>query len=132
VSGRKARPVGCSLEGRFVEARAALESLLKPEVLRQDLGRAKVLAIFRKDRDAMVVGGQVTKGKLVLQAKADVLRNDVVVLTGTIGQLQQNKIVVDRVEHGKECGIRFVGKPWLEVGDVLEVYEEEVKVKKLA
>ena len=112
--------------------RAALESLLKPEVLRQDLGRAKVLAIFRKDKDAMVVGGQVTKGKLVLQAKADVLRNDVVVLTGTIGQLQQNKIVVDRVEHGKECGIRFVGKPWLEVGDVLEVYEEEVKVKKLA
>ena len=27
MSGRKARPVGCSLEGRFVEARAALESL---------------------------------------------------------------------------------------------------------
>ena len=113
------------------DVRVWLEALIQPEIIRHDLGRLKVLAIFKKDTGSMVIGGSVTKGILKLGAKVNVLRNDGKITSGTIEQLQLNKIEVKEVTHGNECGLRFVGKPWIEEGDILEAYVEEQKIKKL-
>ena len=64
-------------------------------------------------------------------AAADVLRGEQKIATGTIAQLQVNKIAVNDVEQGRECGIKFEGKPVIEVGDSLVFYTEVVKEKKI-
>lgn len=113
------------------EVRNQLEKLLIPEVIRTELGRLKVLAIFYQEKNSMVVGGQVTKGKILPKAKVDVIRDGKIITTGNIVQLQINKVDVNEADHGKECGIKYEGKPVIEVGDILEVYTEEIKIKKI-
>jgi len=113
------------------DVKSRLEELLSPEVIRTDLGRLKVLAVFRKEKNSMIIGGSVTKGIVKFGAKVDVFRDKVKLATGNITQLQINKVDVNEAETGKECGIKFEGKPVIEEGDFLEVYTEEVKEKKL-
>jgi len=113
------------------EVKGRIEKLIVPETIRTEIGRLKVLAVFRKDKDAMVIGGSVTKGKIIPQAKADVLRDSVKIGNGYISQLQVNKVNVDEAPQGKECGLKYDGKPIIAAGDVLEVYAEEIKTKKL-
>lgn len=114
------------------DAKDRLEQLLSPDVIRTELGRIKVLAVFRKESDSMVIGGSVTKGRILPNAKVDVLRGKVKMATGNIAQLQVNKVNVNEANSGQECGLRFAGKPVIEPGDFLEVYLEEIKEKKLS
>jgi len=113
------------------EVKARLEKMLVPEIIRTDLGRLKVLAIFRKEHNGMVIGGNVTKGLIKLNAKADVMRDKAKIGSGYISQLQLNKVNVNEVPLGRECGLKYDGKPVIIEGDNLEVYLEEIKKKKL-
>ena len=46
-------------------------------------------------------------------------------------QLQAGKVDVKEVLQGEDCGIKFKGKTIVKVGDILEVYKEEKRIKKL-
>jgi len=114
------------------EVKVRLEKMLKPEVIRTDLGRLKVLAIFYQDKKAIVVGGSVTKGKVTLNAKADIWRDETKIGSGQIVELQINKVKANEAVQGQECGLKFEGKTNIAVGDILEVYQEEIKQKKIS
>lgn len=105
--------------------------LLEPEITREDLGKLKVLAIFRKEKSRMIVGGKVIDGKVVNKASIDVFRNEEKIASGKIIQLQHNKQDMAEVEKGREAGILFEGEPVIEEGDVLEVYKKETKKREL-
>ncbi|TSC76572.1 MAG: translation initiation factor IF-2 [Parcubacteria group bacterium Gr01-1014_31] len=114
------------------EIRKRLEAMLKPEIIRTELGTLKVLAVFRQDKSGQIIGGAVTAGRIGLGAQASVARDGVVLANGKISQLQQNKVAVQEVAQGRECGIRFEGKAVAQVGDTVQVYREEVRERKLA
>ncbi len=114
------------------EAKARLEAMLSPEVIRTDLGRIKILAVFRQDNNSMVVGGQVIDGKILPKAKVDVFDGKVKKTSGRLVQLQVNKVDVNQAAKGQECGLRYEGKPVITVGNILAVYQEEIKEKKLS
>ena len=108
-----------------------IEKLLKPEIIKIELGRAKILAIFRKERKSMIVGAQVTKGKIENNTKVKILRNKEEIGEGKITELQTAKKAVQKVPEGSECGIQFEGPAIIEVGDFLEIFKEEKKLRKL-
>jgi len=108
------------------------EKLLAPEVIKIELGRIKVLAIFRTEKKSMIIGGQATKGKIENDSKAIVLRNKEKITEGNITQLQSAKQDISEVAAGSECGIKFEGPTVIQVDDTLEVYKEEQKIRKLA
>ncbi|MBU4332302.1 translation initiation factor IF-2 [Patescibacteria group bacterium] len=108
-----------------------LETLLTPERVRIDLGELKILEVFREEPSFMIVGGRVTKGKIVKYVLADVVREGQVLGSGSIKELQSNKQEVTEAKSGKECGIKFESKTKVEVGDLLEVYRIEERVKTL-
>ena len=114
--------------------RSLMSDLLEPEVKRTELGRLKVLALFKGgEGKSQIVGGKVTQGKAVRGALVDVMRHGILLLSGRLGQLQQAKTDVPEVAEGNECGIRFDASGKLlspiAVGDVLEIYQEE-KIKR--
>ena len=113
------------------EVKKRLNDLLSPEIVKVDLGKLEVLAIFRSEPKSMIVGGQVKSGKLENNAKVVVLRDDKPVAEGKITQLQCNKRDTDQVKSGQECGLKYEGRPVVEEGDVLEVYKEEQRARKL-
>ena len=107
-----------------------MSSRLAPEIKRTDLGRLKVLAIFKNMKKSMIVGGKVMNGKIIKGQQLEILRDKQSVNKGKLVQLQQNKEEVDEVKENFECGLTFEGSEKIEVGDILLSFkEEEVKRK---
>ncbi len=107
-----------------------LEGMLGEEIVRTDLGKLKVLAVFMTGKKDMIVGGNVVSGKMKNGEFVEVLREEKVLGRGRLNNLQQNKINVDEVTQGHECGITFDGETKIKEGDVLVCFREEV-VKKI-
>ncbi|MBD3244714.1 MAG: translation initiation factor IF-2 [Candidatus Moranbacteria bacterium] len=106
---------------------------LEPEIVRNELGRLKVLEIFRTEKTKMIVGGRVTEGKVINKAQFDIIRNKEKIASGVVEELRHNQDQVNEVKAGMECGITYVAKnkfSKIEKGDVLEFFQlEEVKKK---
>lgn len=115
----------------FEEFRREAAKLLEPEIEREELGKLKVIAIFRKEKSRMIIGGKVIDGKVVNKASVDVIKNEEKVASGKIIQLQHNKKDMTEIEKGREAGILFEGEPIIEEGDILEVYRIEKKKREL-
>jgi translation initiation factor IF-2 len=108
-----------------------MEKLIEVEIKRVDLGRLKVLAIFRNEKNSQIVGGKVLDGRIEKESFIDVTREKNIIANGKLSALQSGKIDVVAVEQDQECGLKFEGKPIIQVGDILEFYKEERVVKKL-
>jgi len=111
--------------------RSELEKMLDKEQVITELGRVKVLAIFRTDKRAMTIGGQVLDGSIKPNSLVRIKRQGDQVGEGKLLQCKVGQVDMKEVAKGTECGLRFEGKDKIEVGDILEVYTEEIKVKKL-
>jgi translation initiation factor IF-2 len=107
------------------EVRREMERILEPEVQRVDLGKVKILALFKKDKEGQVIGGKVIEGEVEKGGLVEVLRGEEIVGKGKIKNLQQEKKDVPKVSKGKECGILFQGEAKIEEGDILVVFREE-------
>ncbi len=108
-----------------------MQSLVKPDIVRRDLGRLKVLAIFRSENNQQVVGGKVLDGYLEGNTLIEVTRDKEIVTKGKLTRLQSGKQDVNRVEINQECGLKYEGQPLIQVGDILSVYAEEEVVSKI-
>jgi translation initiation factor IF-2 len=105
--------------------RDVLEKRVKPEKVRNDLGKIKVLAIFRTEKNRQIVGGKVIEGEAKNGASLEVFRNEEKVGQGKITKLQKEKKEIGEVGKGAECGILYNGDIKIEEGDILWVYTEE-------
>lgn len=110
---------------------AQLEVMLPPIIERKDIGKLNVLAIFRNENTFQVVGGKVVDGEIALGSTVDVVRNGKTLATGTITQLQQNKVNTKTVSSGNECGMKVEGSTIIAVGDSLMAFVSESKPRKL-
>lgn len=110
----------------FVQkVRELMELLLAPEIIRKDIAKVQILAIFRVAPERQIVGGRVLEGELVRGVKLEVIGNGEVLGTGRLTQLQREKKDVSRVPQGEECGILFEGTTKIKEGDELVAYIEE-------
>jgi translation initiation factor IF-2 len=108
-----------------------LEAMLGEDIVRTDLGKLKVLAVFMTGKKDMIVGGEVVFGKIKNGELLEVTREENVLGRGKLINLQQNKVDVDEVTQGKECGITFDGETKIKAGDTLVCFHEEIVKKTL-
>lgn len=99
-----------------------LEARLPVEVKETIHGHLSVLAVFRKEKKSMIVGGRVTDGTVTADQKVRVVRGDETIGDGTVREVQIEKRKVSEVKQGSECGVRYIGDPVIEVGDTLEFF----------
>jgi len=112
------------------EVKRKLNEIIKPEIVRTDLGKMQVLMLFKKGNDWQVLGGKVTTGKVEPRSKVAVIRGGQFLTSGKITALQIGKQEVTDAVKGQECGIKFEGQPIIEADDVLEIYKE-TEVRKI-
>ncbi|MCC0177792.1 translation initiation factor IF-2 [Waterburya agarophytonicola K14] len=113
------------------EIQGAMEGLLDPEEVQEDLGQVEVRAVFPVGRGA-VAGCYVLSGKIVRNCKIRVRRGNKIVHEGDLNSLKRMKDDVKEVNTGFECGIgasKF--SDWKE-GDIIEAYELVFKRRTLA
>ncbi|MFA5183902.1 MAG: translation initiation factor IF-2 [Patescibacteria group bacterium] len=108
-----------------------MQLLVKPEINRVELGRLKVLAVFRTENNSQIVGGKVLDGVIKNNSLIDVKRGDDFIVTGRLTRLQAGKQDVESVDRDIEAGLKYEGKPLIVVGDILQVYQEERVVDKI-
>lgn len=137
VAKRMAESGGTTIQSftiiyKLVEAvKIELSKLLAPEIVRTDLGRLSVLAIFKTGKRDMIVGGRVSEGKLVRNSLLEVKRDGEIVGRGKMANLQQNKQNSEEVGQGNECGVVFEGNVKIAEGDSLLCFKEEEKLRSL-
>jgi len=107
------------------DVKEKLRAMIKPEIVREDLGKVAVLAVFKKGPTFEIVGGRVNQGKVEPGVKAAVLRNNEFIASGKITEIKVGKQEVKDVVRGQEFGLKFEGQPVIEIGDILDIYREK-------
>ncbi|MGD9503892.1 MAG: translation initiation factor IF-2 [Syntrophobacteraceae bacterium] len=106
----------------------AMVGMLEPEYKENNIGRAKVIQLFHVPKIGVVIGCQVTDGRLERGARARVLRESVVIWDGKIASLRRFKDDAKEVKAGFECGVVIENFSDLKIDDVIEAYElQEIK-----
>ncbi len=113
------------------ELRAAMEGMLEPEEVEEDLGQAEVKQTFKASRVGMIAGCLVTDGKVTRNANTRLVRDGTIIWTGRVGSLRRFKDDVAEVDEGQECGIVLEGFADIKEGDVLEFFETKQVEKTL-
>ena len=110
------------------EVKSAMEGMLAPTLKEQVTATIEVREVFNISKVGMVAGAMVKTGKVKRSDKARLIRDGIVVFTGSINALKRFKDDVKEVATNFECGISLTNCNDLKVGDVIETYEEiEVK-----
>ncbi|MFN4075925.1 MAG: translation initiation factor IF-2 [Cloacibacterium sp.] len=111
------------------DVKEAMEGMLSPEIREQVIGNVEIREIFKISKVGTVAGCLVLNGKVTRNSKIRLLRDGIVKFDGELESLKRFKDDVKEVTKGYECGLNIKGYNDIEVGDILEVYEE-IEVKK--
>jgi translation initiation factor IF-2 len=111
--------------------RERLEKMTEPEIIRTDIGKLQVAAIFKTDKKTQIIGGRVARGKIAQDAKFDIVRSGVKIDSGKLLGLQSGKMDVKEVFEPNECGMKISSEAKIEENDTLEFYTEEGRAQKI-
>ena len=106
------------------EIKQAMEGLLAPKITEKVTGTAEVRETFRISGVGTVAGCFVLDGTIHRNHRVRVIRDGIVIYTGTLGSLKRFKDDVKEVKHGYECGLNVEKFNDIKVGDHIEAFEE--------
>ncbi|KAA6350805.1 Translation initiation factor IF-2 [termite gut metagenome] len=110
------------------EVKSAMEGMLAPEIKEEVTATIEVREVFNITKVGTVAGAMVKEGKVKRGDKARLVRNGIVIYTGNINALKRFKEDVKEVAVNYECGISLVNYNDINIGDIIESYQEiEVK-----
>ncbi|MEM9816011.1 MAG: translation initiation factor IF-2 [Cyanobacteria bacterium P01_D01_bin.6] len=113
------------------DIQGAMEGLLEPELVEEELGSVEVRAVFSV-RKGTVAGCYVTEGKVTRNCHIRVHRSSEVVYQGTLDSLKRMKDDVKEVASGFECGIGVDNFNGWQEGDRIEAYKLVTQRRKLS
>ena len=111
------------------EVKSGIEGMLAPEEKEEVTATAEVRETFKISKVGTIAGCMVKEGKLTRTASVRIIRDGIVVYTGSLGSLKRFKDDVKEVATGYDCGLNIEGYNDIKVGDVVEAYEI-VKIKR--
>lgn len=113
------------------DIKALLGGLMSPVIEEENTGQAEVRETFNIPKVGVIAGCMVVEGSIQRGIKVRLIRDGVVVHTGSISSLKRFKDDAKEVSKGYECGIMLENYNDIKVGDVFETYKEIAKTKTL-
>ena len=108
-----------------------MEGMLSPDIEEKVLGSAEIRETFDITKVGTIAGCYVLEGMIKRSSKIRIIRDGIVVHTGELGSLKRFKDDVKEVKNNYECGLNIDNYNDIEVGDVIEAYEEVEVARKL-
>ena len=99
----------------------------EPELVEKILGNIEIRNVFKLTKAGIVAGCYVLDGVVVRNSKVRLIRDGIVVYTGSLDSLKRFKEDVKDVSKGYECGLTIHNFNDIKVGDIIEVFEEQTK-----
>ena len=110
------------------EVKSAMEGMLSPEIKEEITAYVDVQQVFKITKVGTVAGCMVKEGKIKRTNKIRLIRDGIVIYAGELGSLKRFKDDVKEVVAGLDCGLNITNFNDIQVGDVIESYEEtEIK-----
>ena len=113
------------------EIKAAMEGMLSPDIEEKVTGSAEIRETFDITKVGTIAGCFVTEGLFKRSSKVRIIRDGIVIHTGTLGSLKRFKDDVKEVKHGYECGLNIYKFDGIQAGDIIEAFEETEVARKL-
>ena len=112
------------------EVKAAMEGMLAPSFVEKITSNVEIREVFKITKVGTIAGCMVLDGKITRNSKIRIIRDGVVIYSGDLASLKRFKDDVKEVVKGYECGLNIQNFNNIEVGDIVESYEQvEVKRK---
>ena len=110
------------------EIRSAMEGMMEPGIEEKILANVEIKEMYKFDK-ATVAGCIVIEGKIARNNRIRLVRDGIVIFTGELGSLKRYKDDVKEVTNNMECGLTIKNYANIQVGDIVEAFEE-VEVKR--
>ena len=101
----------------------AMKGMLEPEFEEKVLGQAEIRQIFKFSKVGLIAGCHVISGIIKNNAKARLIRDDIIIYNGEVKSLQHEKDQVKEVKKDMDCGITLENCQDYKEKDIIEVYE---------
>ena len=111
------------------ELKDAMEGMLSPDIKEEVTGLCEVRETFKISRLGTIAGCMVTKGYILRNSEVRLIREGVVIFTGSLSSLKRFKEDVKEVKKGYDCGLQINDYKDIKVGDEIEAFIN-VEVKK--
>ena len=109
----------------------AMEGMLSPEMKEEISGTAEIRETFKISKIGTIAGCMVTSGKIFRNSNIRLIRDGVVIYTGTLSSLKRFKDDVREVAKGYDCGLQVKNYNDIIEGDIVEAFQEVAVKKKL-
>ncbi len=113
------------------DVKAAMAGELGPETIDTVIATVEVRDVFQAGKSGKAAGCMVSTGAIKRSSKVRLLRDDVVVYTGSLTSLRRFKDDVNEVRAGLECGMTLDNYQDMKKGDVIEAFELEQRDRTL-
>jgi translation initiation factor IF-2 len=113
------------------EIKAAMEGMLSPDIEEKVLGSAEVRETFDITKVGTIAGCYVLDGIIKRSSKIRLIRDGIVIHSGSLGSLKRFKDDVKEVKNNYECGLNIDKFNDIKIGDIIEAYEEVEVARKL-
>ncbi len=111
------------------EVKDAMEGMLSPEMREEISGTAEIRETYKISKVGTIAGCMVLTGKIYRNSGVRVIREGIVVHTGTLSSLKRFKDDVKEVAKGYDCGLQIKNYNDIKNEDIVEFFQE-VAVKK--
>jgi len=105
------------------EVKEGIEGMLEPEKKEEVTATAEVKQTFKISKVGTIAGCQVKEGKLTNKADVRLIRDGIVVYTGSLSSLQRGKDQAKEVPAGMECGCGLDKYNDIHPGDIIEAFQ---------
>ena len=108
-----------------------MEGMLSPDIEEKIIGSAEIRETFDITKVGTIAGCFVLEGIIKRNSMIRIIRDGIVVHSGELGSLKRFKDDVKEVKNNYECGLNIDKYNDIEVGDIVEAYEEVEVARKL-
>ncbi len=113
------------------EIKSAMEGLLEPKIEEKIIGMLEVRNAIHVSKLGTIAGCFVKDGRVLSRSKVRIIRDGIVIHTGTVSGLKRFKDDVKEVVSGLECGVMVKDYQDIIENDIIEVFEEIEVQRKL-
>jgi translation initiation factor IF-2 len=107
----------------------AMEGMLSPEMREEITGTAEIRETIKFSKIGTIAGCMVTDGKIYRNSGIRIIREGVVIHSGSLISLKRFKDDAKEVAKGYDCGLQVKSYNDIQIADVVECFQE-VAVKK--
>ena len=113
------------------DVKDAMEGMLSPDFKEEITGLCEVRETYKISKIGTIAGCMVTKGKIVRNSEIRLIREGVVIYTGSLSSLKRFKDDVKEVAKGYDCGLQITDYKDVKVGDEIEGFVNVAIKKKI-